>query len=176
MSELNAAGITDPQLRASYSECKRLNSLHGKTYYLATLLLPAKKRPFVHALYGFARYADEIVDDLNSTLSDDEKSKALKQWGDGVLSDIKTGQSHDHIGAGLLVQQDRARSGGGFRIDERRQQIEIDVDDAEGAAGVVVQGDADGLLRHGDVLDGAKGAAGRMIASSSPNGRGRLNT
>ena len=65
MDELTAAGITDPRLRASYTECKRLNSLHGKTYYLATLLLPKEKRPFVHALYGFARYADEIVDDLN---------------------------------------------------------------------------------------------------------------
>ena len=63
MSELDAAGIFDPELRASYTECKRLNSLHGKTYYLATLLLPPGKRPFVHALYGFARYADEIVDD-----------------------------------------------------------------------------------------------------------------
>jgi phytoene synthase len=50
VNELNAAGIHDPQLRASYEECKRLNSLHGKTYYLATLLLPAAKRPFVHAL------------------------------------------------------------------------------------------------------------------------------
>ena len=53
MDELTAAGITDPDLRASYAECKRLNSLHGKTYYLATLLLPKEKRPFVHALYGF---------------------------------------------------------------------------------------------------------------------------
>ena len=56
-------------LQASYEECKRLNALHGKTYYLATLLLPAAKRPPVHALYGFARFADEIVDDLASTLS-----------------------------------------------------------------------------------------------------------
>ena len=102
MDELTAAGITDPALRKSYAECKRLNAKHGKTYYLATLLLPPAKRPFVHALYGFARYADEIVDDLNSTLSDDEKAEALKQWGDGVLSDIKTGKSHDHIGAALV--------------------------------------------------------------------------
>ena len=72
MDELTAAGITDPRLRASYTECKRLNSLHGKTYYLATLLLPKEKRPFVHALYGFARYADEIVDDLRSTITDGE--------------------------------------------------------------------------------------------------------
>lgn len=102
MDELTAAGITDPDLRASYAECKRLNALHGKTYFLATLLLPKAKRPFVHALYGFARYADEIVDDLSSTLSDEEKAKALKNWGDQVLADIKIGKSHDHIGAALV--------------------------------------------------------------------------
>lgn len=102
MDELTAAGITDPALRKSYAECKRLNAQHGKTYYLATLLLPPAKRPFVHALYGFARYADEIVDDLNSTLSDEEKARVLKNWGDQVLADIKTGKSHDHIGAALV--------------------------------------------------------------------------
>jgi 15-cis-phytoene synthase len=102
MDELTAAGITDPALRKSYGECKRLNAQHGKTYYLATLLLPPAKRPFVHALYGFARYADEIVDDLSSTLSDEEKASALKSWGDQVLADIKTGKSHDHIGAALV--------------------------------------------------------------------------
>ncbi|MFN8125815.1 MAG: phytoene/squalene synthase family protein [Candidatus Nanopelagicales bacterium] len=61
-SEWAQAGIQDPELVAAYSECRRLNAEHGKTYYLATLLLPAAKRPFVHSLYGFARYADEIVD------------------------------------------------------------------------------------------------------------------
>ena len=58
--ELTAAGITDPELRSSYEECKKLNRDHGKTYYLATLLLPRAVRPHVHALYGFARFADEI--------------------------------------------------------------------------------------------------------------------
>ena len=102
MNELDAAGIKDPVLRASYEECKRLNSLHGKTYYLATLLLPAHKRPFVHALYGFARYADEIVDDLSSTLSDKEKAEHLKSWGDSVLASISTGISTDYVGAALI--------------------------------------------------------------------------
>jgi 15-cis-phytoene synthase len=101
MSELDAAGIVGAELRASYEECKRLNSLHGKTYYLATLLLPAAKRPFVHALYGFARYADEIVDDLESTLTLDEKADALKNWGDGVLADLRVGASKDAIGMAL---------------------------------------------------------------------------
>jgi phytoene synthase len=102
MDELTAAGITEPQLRASYEECKRLNALHGKTYYLATLLLPKAKRPFVHALYGFARYADEIVDDLASTLSDAEKAAELKTWGDGVLSGLKSGDSNDQVGRALI--------------------------------------------------------------------------
>jgi phytoene synthase len=102
VDELTAAGISDPDLRASYAECKRLNALHGKTYFLATLLLPKAKRPFVHALYGFARYADEIVDDLASELSIEEKAQALSTWGDGVLADLKKGTSDDHVGRALI--------------------------------------------------------------------------
>jgi len=102
VDELTAAGITDSDLRASYAECKRLNALHGKTYFLATLLLPKAKRPFVHALYGFARYADEIVDDLASELSIEEKAGALSNWGNGVLADLKKGTSEDHVGRALI--------------------------------------------------------------------------
>jgi len=100
--ELDAAGIFAPELRASYSECKRLNSLHGKTYYLATLLLPPGKRPYVHALYGFARYADEIVDDLASTLTSKEKELALSTWSAQILKDLANGESNDHVGAALV--------------------------------------------------------------------------
>ncbi|CAB4865504.1 unannotated protein [freshwater metagenome] len=102
MNELDAAKIYDFRLRESYAECKRLNALHGKTYYLATLLLPKSKRPFVHALYGFARFADEIVDDLASTLSPQEKADALSKWSAGVLLDLKNGTSQDSIGRALV--------------------------------------------------------------------------
>jgi phytoene synthase len=93
--ELDAAGIRDPALRASYEACRRLNAAHGRTYYLATLLLPAWKRPYVHALYGFARYADEIVDDLASTLTDEQKADWLLGWSAQFLEDVKAGGS-DH--------------------------------------------------------------------------------
>jgi phytoene synthase len=92
----------DRQLEISYEECKRLNALHGKTYYLATLLLPKEKRPAVHALYGFARYADEIVDDLASTLTDQEKADQLRTWGELILRDLKKGESDDLIGRALV--------------------------------------------------------------------------
>jgi phytoene synthase len=95
--DLNAAGITDPAMRESYEMCRQLNAAHGKTYYLATLLLPPGKRPYVHALYGFARYADEIVDDLASTLSDQEKADWLGSWGDAFLADLDKGRSDDPV-------------------------------------------------------------------------------
>ncbi|MGH3753047.1 MAG: phytoene/squalene synthase family protein [Pseudonocardiaceae bacterium] len=65
--ELDTAGITEPALRASYTRCRELNAVHGRTYFLATRLLPPAARPAIHALYGLARYADEIVDDLSDT-------------------------------------------------------------------------------------------------------------
>lgn len=102
MNELDAAGIRDASVRASYERCKRLNAEHGKTYYLATLLLPPEKRPYVHALYGFARYADEIVDDLSSTLTDAEKADWLGRWGDEILADLRRGRSHDPVGRALV--------------------------------------------------------------------------
>ena len=47
---------------AAYAACRRLLRRHDPTYYLAVLRLPADVRPAVHALYGFVRGADEIVD------------------------------------------------------------------------------------------------------------------
>ena len=49
-------------LAAAYRACRRINARHGRTYFLATRLLPADRRPAVHALYAFARLADDIVD------------------------------------------------------------------------------------------------------------------
>jgi hypothetical protein len=44
-------------LTAAYERCRQLHARHGRTSYLATLLLPGWKRRHVHALYGFTRYA-----------------------------------------------------------------------------------------------------------------------
>ena len=83
---LDAAGITDPRLREAYLVCRRLNAEHGKTYYLASLLLPPAKRPHVWALYGFARYADEFVDSLANPDPD-----ALITWGANFLDALSGG-------------------------------------------------------------------------------------
>lgn len=60
--ELDAAGITDPVVRAAYARCRQINATYGRSFFLAAQLLPPAQRPAIHALYGFARWADEIVD------------------------------------------------------------------------------------------------------------------
>jgi phytoene synthase len=80
-AELDAAGITDPALRAAYTTCRELNSAHGRTYFLATRLLSPERRPAIHALYGFARYADEIVDDLSDGRDAEARADALDYLG-----------------------------------------------------------------------------------------------
>lgn len=88
--ELDAAGITDPGLRAAYTRCRLLNARHGRTYFLATRLLPADRRPAVHALYGFARWADDIVDDTGTEATAAERAAALTRL-DRLLRRALTG-------------------------------------------------------------------------------------
>jgi phytoene synthase len=89
--ELNAAGIGSPRLRTSYELCRRINAAHGKTYYIATLLLPPGKRPYVHALYGFARYADDIVDRLGAS------PDRFETWSADFIADVGLGTSADPV-------------------------------------------------------------------------------
>jgi phytoene synthase len=77
-SELDAAGVHDPDLRTAYRQARTLNAQHGRTFFLATRLLAAGQRPAVHALYGFARMADDILDDFDPAVGIDERSSALE--------------------------------------------------------------------------------------------------
>ncbi len=75
---LDAAGITEPALRADYLHCRELAKEHGRTYFLATRFLPAARRPAIHALYGFARTADDIVDDFTPGVTVEAKEAGLQ--------------------------------------------------------------------------------------------------
>jgi phytoene synthase len=113
--ELDAAGIADERLRRSYTRCRELNASHGRTYYLATLLLPAWKRPYVHGLYGFARYADEIVDNLDSTLPDPARAAWLEGWRGQLLDALR--RSGHPTGHGSPAPGDQAPGPAGAAQD-----------------------------------------------------------
>ena len=92
-SELDAAGIQDSRLREAYRRCRQINAAHGRTFFLATRLLAPDQRPPVHALYGFARYADDILDEPNPNLNKDIRATRLQELVDRFFAD---GDHPDH--------------------------------------------------------------------------------
>jgi phytoene synthase len=78
-SELDAAGVRDPELRDAYRACRVINAQHGRTFFLATRMLAPDQRPAVHALYGFARRADDILDDIDPGLGTAERQEGLER-------------------------------------------------------------------------------------------------
>ena len=98
-------------LEESYARCRALNRRYGTTYYWSTQLLPVVKRHHVHALYGFTRFADDIVDDLGSTATVDERKAALTAYGQQFWADLDAGDS-DHPVLKAVVHTVRA-----FRIE-----------------------------------------------------------
>lgn len=111
--ELDAAGIADPRLRAAYTRCRGLNARHGRTYFLATRLLPVARRPAVHALYGFARWADDIVDDLESPATTAERADRLGLLQERLAAGLRTGRSHEPVVTAL------AHTATAYGIDHR---------------------------------------------------------
>ncbi|MFG1838550.1 phytoene/squalene synthase family protein [Micromonospora sp. NPDC049175] len=78
----------ETDLTAAYDRCRELHKRHGRTYYLATRLLPAWKRRHVHALYGFTRYADEIVD-RTEDLPPAERAVRLDDWASQFVAGLR---------------------------------------------------------------------------------------
>ena len=83
-------------LDQSYARCRRLNKAYGTTYYAATFVLPRVKRHHVHALYGFCRYADDIVDELGP-VPVEVREKALADYGGRFFADLAEGDSDDPV-------------------------------------------------------------------------------
>ncbi|MFJ9929610.1 MULTISPECIES: phytoene/squalene synthase family protein [Streptomyces] len=117
--ELDAAGITDPRLRAAYHRCRKLNARHGRTYFLATRLLPPARRPAVHALYGFARWADDIVDVPDGTPAGHDgtgtarRAAALDRLADDLARGLAGGDGADPV---IVALADTSRR---YAIDHR---------------------------------------------------------
>lgn len=99
-----AVGLsTSPvEVADSYEVCRRLNRAHGRTYYFATQFLPADSRRHVYALYGFARYADDLVDHLALGWTPAQRRAAFESWADGVLTSLRSGATDDPVLTAVL--------------------------------------------------------------------------
>ncbi len=72
--------VMDLELREGYETSRRMLRRHDPTYYFATRRLPAELRPATHALYGFVRTADEIVDGPRRPPTPEARRAALDAW------------------------------------------------------------------------------------------------
>jgi phytoene synthase len=84
-------------LDAAFAHCAAIAARHGKSYHLATRLLPPDRRPAVHALYAAARTADDLVD-----LPGTDPAGDLADWSRAVLADLAAGWSDDPVRLALL--------------------------------------------------------------------------
>ena len=84
-------------LAASYEVCRALNAAHGRTYYFASRFLPRSVQPHVHALYAFARYADDLVDHMGLPWGSMQRRHALEAWSAAFLADLDRGDSEDPV-------------------------------------------------------------------------------
>jgi len=72
--------VMDHALREGYETSRRMQRRHDPTYYFATRRLPAELRPATHALYGYVRTADQIVDGPRRPATPDGRRAALDAW------------------------------------------------------------------------------------------------
>src|SRR3954466_14022767 len=74
----------DPALTAAYETCRRMHRRHDPTYYWATRRLPRDVRPATHALYGYVRTADQLVDGPRRAPTAEGRRRALDAGGGGA--------------------------------------------------------------------------------------------
>ena len=128
---------------------------HDPTFYCATRRLPAETRPAVHALYGFVRGADEIVDGDGPArpASPAAKRAALDAWQGELERGLAAGRS-DHPVLAALVDA-------GSRHALPLAQLSVYMDSMRVDCGPVRIGDEAELDRY---MNGSAATVGRIMA------------
>jgi 15-cis-phytoene synthase len=78
--------------KPAYEYVRLLTKYYTKSFYLSTQLLPKKKRRAVYALYGFCRYADNLIDNPTHR-SDSELLQEIDCFTGEVKTAFRTGES-----------------------------------------------------------------------------------
>ena len=139
---------------AAYAACRRLLRRHDPTYYLAVLRLPADVRPAVHALYGFVRGADEIVDGAGRSVEPATRLAALDAWERTLERGLAEGTS-DHPVIAALVDA-------GLRLELPLDELRGYIQSMRVDCGLVRIATRSELDRY---MDGSAASVGRVMAA-----------
>jgi len=66
------------EIDEAFDYCARITNSHYENFPVASLFLPQEKRPYIQAIYAFARTADDFSDEGKFTA--DERIKRLDEW------------------------------------------------------------------------------------------------
>jgi 15-cis-phytoene synthase len=80
------------QLRAAYGVCRHIARSAAKNFYYGFLVLPARKRDALSAVYAFMRHADDISDD--PSIPAPQRRERLDEW-INALRRVVAGESTD---------------------------------------------------------------------------------
>ncbi len=141
------------EVAGSYELCRRIHRRFDPTYYWATRRLPPAVRPAVHALYGFVRGADELVDGPRRPPHPAARRAALDAWEGELAAGIRRGRS-DHPVIAALVDA-------GNRHDLPLDELTVYMRSMRVDCGRVRMASADELDRY---MDGSAGSVGRIMA------------
>lgn len=94
---------TDPENRSAFEHARLITAHYSKSFYISARLLPEERRWATYALYGFCRYADNLVDNpRNRSVS--ELIAEIKYLSEEIRIAYRTGESeHPVIHPFILV-------------------------------------------------------------------------
>jgi squalene synthase HpnC len=93
-------------ISAAYAHCERLTRSHYENFPVASFFLPRSRRPFVCAVYAFARTADDFADE--GTLPSAERLARLDGW-EQMLQEAYQGEARHPV---FVALADTARCTG----------------------------------------------------------------
>ncbi|MDX6732230.1 MAG: 15-cis-phytoene synthase, partial [Baekduia sp.] len=94
--------MPDTDIEAAYTRCAALQRHHDPTFHVATWALGRDVRPAVHALYGFLRGADELVDGPDRPATPQARRAALDAWQRELADGLVRGRSDHPVIAALV--------------------------------------------------------------------------
>ncbi len=93
------------QLRAAYSVCRHIARSAAKNFYYGFLVLPARKRNALSAVYAFMRHADDLSDD--PSIPAEQRRAKLDEWMNGLRRVVDGERTDDPVLFALADAQRR---------------------------------------------------------------------
>lgn len=88
--------MNDNLVNSSFKYCEEITRSHYENFPVASFLIPADKRKYIHAIYAFARAADDFADEPGIEGGEQKRLALLEEW-QKKLDDCYNDKAYDPI-------------------------------------------------------------------------------